>query len=619
MRPPLFAYVPVVVVVWRRPPLLDMKRLKDQIARRKRALNEEISTRANEFVRGRNVDDKSALRRPEVERGEKRARAAPRRLARMNMLQLEGATGLELDDREVADRVAQTDVLAAVDDQTRRKKFDIELPKMGPYNIDFSQSGADLVLAGLRGHVAAFRWKEFDLQGEVQLADKCSDVKFLVDGSMYAVAQKRFVYMYSKEGVEMHVLPTMANCDRLEYLPNHMLLVAASSQYSVLHYMDVSTGKYVCSKNPAVMRDPTTCLRRNTTNGIVASGDLRGIVKFWSPTVEKPLVQLKAHKGAVRDVQFHPDGRFALTLGVDGKMKIWDTRTLRTLEELTMSYTVQSMDVSATGMVAVAGGTAVHVWKDLFRPERQHAPHMKHSLGYGAVAQCVRFCPYEDVLAIGHATGVSTMLVPGSGLANPDFFRANPYETDLHRKSRVVTGLLDKLPPETISMDLQIAGVDEDRLKAYNEKLQAQRRMRNIKDNKAQRREAKAAAAKPKLPTDADFDELDENLMVQEKGTSKLWKPKKEIAKARKKAHWDKKDSADKVRSKQKMRTSKQARASKMRKAETRIMSGVDLSVIDDGDAAPAADTAKAGKKTAKRPDVGPGVMGNAALRRLAA
>jgi U3 small nucleolar RNA-associated protein 7 len=615
-----------------------MNRLKEEIARRKRQVETETNEAAAKHFYGRKMTDANAMRRPEARHAEDRARRAPKRMAKMAVYHTEESNrvGLDLDVGEVPDRVAQRDIVEAVDEQTRNKKFDITLDQMGPYACAFSPNGADVALCGLRGHLATFRWQQFDLQGEVQLKDKCTDVTYLVDNSMLAVAQKRFVYMYTKAGVEMHLLQNMANCDKLAYLNQHMLLAATSSTYSVLHYMDVSTGKTVTSKGPGIVKDPTVCINKNPANGVVATGDLRGVVKLWSPTVEDPLVQLKAHKGAVKDVLFHPDGRFALTLGVDSKFKIWDIRTLRTLEEYGMNYTVDSVDVSANGLVALGGGTGVQIWKGLFDVARPRGPYMKHTIGYGNIIHKVQFCPFEDVLGIGHSRGFCTMLVPGSGEANPDFFRANPYETEMHRKQRVVGSLLDKLPAETISMDLQIAGVDEDRLKDYHEKLEKQRKLKGIKERKAQRKEGRAAVA-PTFKPNAE-DEVDEELGVKEAGVSKLWKPKAELVKERKMANWQKKDASDKVRSKQTMRASRIAKQTKARTQTTRIMSGLDEAGGDDATAAaPPADAearaprqahdrapkggdkaSGAGKKPREAADKPAAeVMANAALRRL--
>jgi U3 small nucleolar RNA-associated protein 7 len=43
---------------------------------------------------------------------------------------------------------------------------------------------------------------------------------------------------------------------------------------------------------------------------------------------------------------------------------------------------------------------------------------MSHTLLEG-VLEGLRFCPYEDVLGIGHSAGLSTILVPGMGRFPP--------------------------------------------------------------------------------------------------------------------------------------------------------------------------------------------------------
>lgn len=534
-----------------------MQEVKDAMRERKRELVAERAENEKGFVKGRWISDNNALQHPDVRRQEMVRRNAPKRLAKMGVLKIEESQGfMEVEKGEVTDRISQADLVKAVDIQTQAKKFEITLDKLGPYNIDYTRNGSHLVLCGLRGHLASFNWKTFALQGEVQLKDKCTDVKYLVDHSMTAVAQKKFVYMYSKEGVEMHVLSQMANMDRLEFLPRHMLLAATSSIYSTMSYMDISTGQTVSTKTPAIVKDPTTCLKQNPLNGVVSTCDLRGIIKFWSPTVAEPLVQLKAHKGPIQDIAFHSNGRYFVSLGGDHKMKVWDTRAMRVLEEYAVTYCFDTIDISYSGLLAMGGGTNIQVWKDLFTHAKPNGPYMKHGLGYGNIASRVRFCPFEDILGIGHSNGFSSIIVPGSGEANPDFFYANPHETERHRKDRVVTSLLDKLAPDTIAMDLKVNGVDEKRLEAYNQNLAAMRKARNIREKKYKRPDTSMQGQGPTGLVGND-DEVDEELGFVENGPARQILSKKEKQKQKKMDRWDKKDTADKVRSKQTMRHSK--------------------------------------------------------------
>ena len=533
----------------------------EEVAARKAQLKESLAPLEADATRGRWITDSNAMQFPELRRHEAFQRKAPRRLAKINtFFQMESAGVLELEKGEVSNRVTQNDILAAVNIKTKQKKFDLVLDKLGPYKIDFSSNGTHLALAGLRGHFATLNWKKFALTGETQLKDRCTDLKFCVDNSIVALAQRRFVYLYSKEGVEMHVLPKMANMSRLEYLQKHMLLCATSSTYSTMHYMDVSTGAEVSCKVPSVMRSPALCLRANPSNGVVSTCDGRGVVKHWSPTVVDPLIQIKAHKGPIFDIVYHHSGRFFLTLGGDHKLKLWDCRTMRTLEEFAVTYSFNCLDVSSSGLVAIGGGTNIQIWRGMFSGTKPSNVYLQHGLGYGNIAEQVKFCPFEDILGVGHSNGFSSVIIPGCGEANPDFYLANPHETERHRKDRVVVNLLDKLQPETITMDVQVTGVNEKRLEEYTANLLASRKARNIREKKQRRTDSSKGDQAPTgvvAVGTVDADEVDEELGYKERGATRTMKTKKELLKEKKMKRWDQKDTADKVRSKQVMRTSR--------------------------------------------------------------
>jgi hypothetical protein len=57
--------------------------------------------------------------------------------------------------------------------------------------------------------------------------------RFLHDHSHFAVAQKKYVFIYDRDGVELHRLKSHIDPTRLEFLAYHWLLASVVSILSV--------------------------------------------------------------------------------------------------------------------------------------------------------------------------------------------------------------------------------------------------------------------------------------------------------------------------------------------------------------------------------------------------
>jgi hypothetical protein len=127
-----------------------------------------------------------------------------------------------------------------------------------------------MLLGGAKGHLAMFDWQHSRLECEVQVgrppplppaearrlpsaptgiiapprhpatsphtpppprpprqvAESTYDVQFLHNELFFAAAQRKYVYIYDKRGVEVHCLRDHTDARRLQFLPHHFLLAS---------------------------------------------------------------------------------------------------------------------------------------------------------------------------------------------------------------------------------------------------------------------------------------------------------------------------------------------------------------------------------------------------------
>ena len=133
-----------------------------------------------------------------------------------------------------------------------------------------------------------------------------------------------------------------------------------------------------------------------------------------------------------------------VTGGLDGRMKVFDIRTFKPLHQYHTLTPAKSLSISQKGLLAVGYGPHVAVWKDVFRTTQAAGPYMNHLQASALIAD-VAFCPFDDVLGLGHSQGVSSIVIPGAGEPNYDAFELNPFQTTKQRQESEVRGLLDKV------------------------------------------------------------------------------------------------------------------------------------------------------------------------------
>ena len=131
------------------------------------------------------------------------------------------------------------------------------------------------------------------------------------------------------------------------------------------------------------------------------------------------------HGQPCRAVAVDRSGNYLATSSTDRTVKVWDLRTYQPVGQYSVGAGASQLQWSQRGLLATSFGNRVEVYKDPTK-EAITKPYMKHEVA--RQVSSLRFCPYEDVLGVGHAGGFSSMLVPGAGEPNFDALEANPFQ-----------------------------------------------------------------------------------------------------------------------------------------------------------------------------------------------
>ena len=213
--------------------------------------------------------------------------------ARAELLLPESPGFLEAEsDLEKTYQFKQKAFAKAGDQRTAAKRLQLRFPSMGEYCLDFSRNGRDVVVGGASGHVGMVDLLRNVEKCDMQLGVRVRDVKVLHDSTMFAVAQRKNVFIYDASGLEIHRLRSHIQPFKLEYLPYHYLLCSVGKG-GFLKYQDVSTGELVAEIS--TKKGSCNCMRQNPWNAVICLGHNNGTVSMWSPSMTKPLVKMLCH------------------------------------------------------------------------------------------------------------------------------------------------------------------------------------------------------------------------------------------------------------------------------------------------------------------------------------
>ncbi|XP_076337920.1 WD repeat-containing protein 46 isoform X2 [Tachypleus tridentatus] len=406
--------------------------------------------KVNKYKRGKYLQMsgiKTRVKRKQLVAASKKVKVSETQAARTELLLPEESGFLEAEENEDTCRIHQEKIAAAVDITSTTKFFNLNLHQFGPYRINYTQNGRSLLLGGHMGHVAALDWVTKNLTCEINVMESVHDIKWLHIPTMFAVSQKNWVYIYDNQGIELHCIKKLYHVQKMEFLRYHFLL-ACASETSYLSWLDVSVGRMVAQFYTKSGNLDVLC--QNPYNAILVAGHPNGTITMWSPNIQEPLVKMLCHTQPVRSISVDSRGMYLVTGSADRVVKVWDIRNYKCLQSYRVGGPPVQLTFSQRGLLGVAVDSTVEIYKDCC-VSTATKPYLRHKAP--APVTSLEFCPYEDVLGIGHNKGFTSILVPGAGEPNFDAYESNPYMTKSQRREMEVKALLEKVSPELICLN----------------------------------------------------------------------------------------------------------------------------------------------------------------------
>eukprot|EP00993_Chasmostoma_nieuportense_P007583 NODE_856_length_1809_cov_18.653983_g801_i0.p1 GENE.NODE_856_length_1809_cov_18.653983_g801_i0~~NODE_856_length_1809_cov_18.653983_g801_i0.p1 ORF type:complete len:459 (-),score=101.31 NODE_856_length_1809_cov_18.653983_g801_i0:376-1752(-) len=431
---------------------MPLKKMSDvKLANRQRKQAEQLQKKGSVYTRG---DQKWLFKSQNQElvrlmrRRELTVRDAPTEAARAEILQPDQAGHLSGSAAHPTHTITQAQLRDHLDLRTLANQWQYENPSLGPYSLAYASNGRLLAMAGRKGHLGIVNIQTKEVVGETQLRQSIRDVTFCHDDRWVVVAQRDYAYMYTHQCAEAHRLKEHEQPLFLEFLPHHFLIASAGKTNKMV-WQDISTGAVPGKKWLGPVRASAMC--QNPNNAVILTGDMKGRISMWSPCAAGALATINAHQGPVSGVAVDLTGQYLVTCSLDQLLKVWDIRMFSELSKHQCPLSPSAVKISQSNIVAVSYGQKVELWDGVLMKKPKTLPYMTHRAP--DMVHNLAFCPYEDVLGVGHAAGVQSVVVPGTGEPNFDSHAPNPLETKSQRTNRPIKMLLEKIRPEMIVMD----------------------------------------------------------------------------------------------------------------------------------------------------------------------
>lgn len=293
---------------------------------------------------------------------------AQEKLAKRELLLPESAGFLEADEDnfgEATHKFRQKGLLEHVDLQTQQKVLDLDFSQFNSnYSLSYTPNGRHLLFGGSKGHVSLLDTQTLNTSCEMKLKETVRCVQAFHNNNLFAVSQKKCVFVYDSQGAELHKMREHQLVHQMDFLKYHMLLVTGN-EFGDLRWHDVSTGRGVATGK--VRKGAIKVMRQNKANAVMHVGSTNGVVSLWTPNIKEPVLKVLAHKAPVYALDCYRD--YFVSSGGDGKWKVFDLRkpSEPVLSQSYFGQQVGSIDISGTGLCALGAGPRVQIYdKEIF-------------------------------------------------------------------------------------------------------------------------------------------------------------------------------------------------------------------------------------------------------------
>ncbi|WUR05063.1 WD40 repeat domain-containing protein [Vairimorpha necatrix] len=385
-----------------------------------------------------------------IKNEKKLAKAAANEAILHEMLNAEENGFIDTQDKIKTTELNQQYIKNNVSQKVKEMCFSLDI-KNGPIFCKYTRDGRFLNIRNKNGYFSSLDTHKMNLFFEADVEDTVFDSTYLHNEDFIALAQTNCVFIYNKQGVEVHAVRENSNVKNLEFLPYHFLLVSTSSD-GFLRYQDTTNGRFVSSY---FIKDKNIkSLKQNKATAVVYTGHKNGVVSLWTPNCKNPITKVLCHKIGISNIEIERSGTYMYTTSIDSSIKVWDIRKLyKPVNTVKSAGNFTTTSLSQRSILAAAYGDKIHIFNNLSTANKKDVSYLKHR-EVGKNISSLQFKNYEDILTIGHSKGVSNIIVPGSGDPTYDTFEDSPFITTRQKQDREVNMLLDKIPHTLIGKDI---------------------------------------------------------------------------------------------------------------------------------------------------------------------